>query len=133
MPFELLEPERPEFNKQYAPETAIGTGALEPIGDEQKAAELTPSVDENTVGNGAQNQPAAARSIDYSGEPTAEPTTGEDEKSTGEDFETRNADDETLAGANVSPDDAEVNKPAAEVRPEEPQAPKRVRKAKDEQ
>ena len=116
--------------KPYAPETAIGTGAAEPLVDEYEAAVATPSVDEATVQPEAQNQPGRAASIDYSNDDLAEPT--DDGKSTGEDFETRNQDDDTLAGASVGSvlDDAEVNKPAEEVRPEAPQATKRYRKAK---
>ena len=119
--------------KDFAPETALGTGAAEPVVSEYEAAKEVPSVDESILkGEGSQNQPGRAASIDYSGEPTAEPTTGDDEKSTGEDFETRNVDDDTNAGAAVVKNDPEVNKEASSVRPEVPQATKTTRKAKNE-
>lgn len=111
--------------RPFAPETAIGTGAAEPVVDEVEAAKLVPSVDESTAGKG-KNQPGAeGTGIDYSGEDTAEPTSSE--KSTGEDYEVRNADDDTLAGASVG-DDGDVNKPVEEVRPEVPQATKASRR-----
>jgi hypothetical protein len=117
--------------KDFAPETALGTGAAEPVVDEYEAAKEVPSVDESVLkGTRSQNQPGNAVTIEYSGEPTAEPTTGDDERSTGEDYETRNVDDDTRAGAAVVKDDPEVNKPAAEVRPEVPQATKKTRKEK---
>lgn len=124
------------FNRQgakdFAPETAVGTGAAEPLVDEYEAAKAAESVDESTVGDGAQNKPGAAATIEYSGEPTREPTTGDDEVSTGEDWETRNKDndDVPLAGAGVDDQDTEdVNKKASEVAPEVPQAVKRNRRA----
>ncbi len=117
---------------KYAPETAVGTGAVEPLVDEYEAAKAVPSVDETTldeVGKRSQNSVHTGKTIAYSGEDTADQ--GNDEKSTGEDFETRHADDDTQAGAGVNAsDDAEVNKPAEEVRPEAPQETKRTRKAK---
>ena|SRR5690242_9557794 len=116
----------------FAPETAVGTGAKDPIVDEYEAAKEVPTIDESILdGTRSQNGPETDRTIAYSGEPTAEPTTGDDERSTGEDYETRNVDDDTNAGAAVVKDDPEVNKPAEEVRPEAPQATKRTRKAKD--
>jgi hypothetical protein len=121
--------------KDFAPETALGTGAAEPVVSEYEAAKEVPTVDESLVkGKGSQNQPGRAATIDYSGEPTVEPTTGDDEKSTGEDYETRNVDndDVPLAGAAVVKDDPEVNKEASNVRPEVPQATKATRKAKNE-
>lgn len=119
----------------YAPETAVGTGALEPLVDEYEAAEKVPTVDEHTlddVDRRSQNVVHEGKTIAYSGEPTAEPTTGDDERSTGEELEVRNAEDDTAAGSQVAAkevDDAEVNQPAADVRPEAPQATKRTRKA----
>lgn len=127
------------FNRQgpkyFAPETALGTGAAEPIVDEYEAAKEVESVDESILeGTRSQNFIRAGKTIAYSGEPTAEPTTGDDEVSNGEDFETRNVDNDEvpLAGAQVVKDDPEVNKPAEEVRPEVPQADKKTRKAKNE-
>ena len=117
----------------YAPETAVATGAVDPLVDEYEAATAVPTVDEHTLDDTAkrsQNDPSTDRTVAYSGDDVAEPTS--DAKSSGEDFETRNADDDTRAGAGVSTDDAEVNKLAEEVRPEEPQAPKRTRKARSE-
>jgi hypothetical protein len=110
--------------RPFAPETAIGTGAHEPVVDEVEAAKLTPSVDESTAGQG-KNQPGAeGTGIDYSGDPTAEPTS--DVVSTGRDFETLAADDdESAGGAGVAADSSDVNKPAEDVRPEVPQAGKR--------
>ena len=114
--------------KQFAPETAVGTGAAEPVVDEYEAAKATPSVDESTVGEGAQNKPGNARTIAYSGDEVAEPTS--DAKSTGEDYETRNKDDDTLAGAGVDSvvTDDQVNAKAEETRPEVPQDTKASRK-----
>ncbi len=117
---------------KFAPETAVGTGAVEPLVDEYEAAKAVPTVDEKTldeIGKRSQNQVHAGKTIAYSGETVADDAS--DEKSTGEDFETRHADDDTQAGAGVNAsDDAEVNKPAEEVRPEAPQETKRTRKAK---
>ena len=115
----------------YAPETAVGTGAVEPLVDELEAAKAVPTVDENTLDEGrSNNQPHAGKTIQYSAEPVADDANDTD-LSTGEDFETRNRDDETRAGAGVSDtDDAEVNQPAEDVRPEVPQETKAARKAK---
>lgn len=117
--------------KDFAPETALGTGAAEPVVSEYEAAKEVPSVDESVLkGDGSQNQPGRAATIEYSGEATAEPTTGDDERSTGEDFETRNVDDDTRAGAAVVKNDPEVNQKAEDVRPDVPQAEKKTRKAR---
>jgi hypothetical protein len=117
--------------KDFAPETALGTGAAEPLADEYEAAKEVPSVDESILeGKRSQNSPGNSETINYSGDATEEPTTGDDEKSTGEDFETRNEGDDTLAGAAVVPNDPEVNAKAEDVRPEVPQATKSTRKAK---
>lgn len=119
--------------KMIAPETAVGTGAAEPVVDEYEAAKATPSVDESTVGEGAQNYPRPAKTIAYSGEDVGDSGTGE-VLSTGEDSEVRNRDDDSLAGSSVDTevDEETVNKPAEEVRPEAPQASRRnSRKAPD--
>jgi hypothetical protein len=109
--------------RPFAPETAIGTGAANPVVDEYEAAKLTPSVDEATAGKG-KNQPGNEDGqINYSGDEVAEPTS--DAKSTGEDYETRQVEDDTNAGAAVATDNSDVNKPADEVTPEVPQATKR--------
>lgn len=120
---------------RFAPETAVGTGAAEPIVDEYEAAKAVPSVDETTLdetGQKSQNEVHAGKTIAYSGEDIGDSGTGE-VKSTGEDYEVRNEsnDDVPLAGASVDTDDAEVNKLAEEVRPEVPQATKRSRKKAD--
>jgi hypothetical protein len=118
--------------KDFAPETAVGTGAAEPVVDEYEAAKEVPSVDEKTLNEGrSQNQPGRGATIDYSGESHVEatkdlgqePAANDTEKSTGEDLETRRQDDDTLAGASVKEnDDSNVNKKAEETRPEVPQA-----------
>lgn len=116
--------------KQFAPETAVGTGAAEPVADEFEAAKETPSVDESTLDGGrSRNRPGEAGSVEYSGDKVAEDAS--DEKSTGEDYETRNADNDEvpLAGAAVVKDDPDVNKPVDEVRPDAPQAPVKARKS----
>lgn len=109
----------------YSPETAVGTGALEPLVDEYEAATAVPTVDEKTLdesGKRSRNKPRPGEDeVNYSGDKVAEPTS--DEKSTGEDAEVRSGEN-----LNVSPDDAEVNQPADEVRPEAPQQTKRARK-----
>lgn len=118
-----------EATGNYAPETALGTGAAEPLVDEFEAAKEVPSVDESvleeTPEKRSTNQITPGATIAYSGETVAEPTS--DAVSNGEDFETRNVDDETNAGAAVIKDDSEVNKPAEEIRPEVPQATKKTR------
>jgi len=117
---------------RYAPEVAVGTGAVEPLVDEYEAAAAVPTVDEHTLDETdqrSQNGPETDRTVAYSGDPVADDANDTD-KSTGEDQETRDADnDETLSGANVVREaDAEVNAPAEEVRPEEPQAKKTARR-----
>jgi hypothetical protein len=110
--------------RPFAPETAIGTGAANPVVDEVEAAKLVPSVDESTAGKG-QNQPGQGDGgIDYSGDPTAEPTS--DVVSTGREFEVlASEDNDTAGGDSVASDSSDVNKPAEDVRPEVPQATKR--------
>ena len=126
---------RHELDK-FAPETAVGTGAVEPLVDERKAAEAVPTVDEGTLDKSegrSQNQVHGGKTIAYTGEDVGDSGTGE-VLSTGEELEVREADnDDNAYGAQVSKevDDAEVNKPAEDVRPEEPQAPKRTRKKAD--
>lgn len=119
--------------KQFAPETAVGTGAAEPVVDEYEAAKEVPSVDESTLEGGrSNNQPQGSRTVEYSGDKVADDAS--DERSTGEDYETRNKDNDEvpLAGAAVPDDDSEVNAKAEDVRPEVPQETKRSRKAKSE-
>jgi hypothetical protein len=104
--------------KQYAPETAVGTGAATPLVDPVAAAAKVPSIDQSTVGSGGangKNKPRANENSDIkpSGDELAEPT--DDRNSTGEDEETRE-------NANAHKDDADVNKEASTVRPTEPQA-----------
>jgi hypothetical protein len=127
---------RHELDK-FAPETAVGTGAVEPLVDEYKAAEAVPTVDEHTLDEvedrQSQNKVRGAKTVAYSGEDVGDSGTGE-VVSTGEELEVREAENSDNAyGAQVSKevDDAEVNQPAEDVRPEEPQAPKRRRKAVD--
>lgn len=113
---------------KYAPETAVGTGAVEPLVDEYEAATATPSVDETTldaVGQKSRNKPRPNENSDIqpSGESLADDAS--DDTSTGEDFETRSGENENISDT----DDAEVNKLASEVRPEAPQKTKRQRKA----
>lgn len=120
--------------KLFAPETAVGTGAAEPVVDEYEAAKEVPSVDESTLdesGGRSQNFVHDTKTIAYSGETVAEPTS--DAVSTGEDYEVRNKDDDTAAGAAVDSviTDAEVNAPADEVRPDVPQATKATRKKRE--
>lgn len=125
--------------KQFAPETAIGTGAAEPVVDEVEAAKQVPSVDESTAGQG-KNQPGnEGVTVEYSGQTFAEANEdmetdagGTDtEPSTGQDYETRQADKDDepggdAVGATVA--DSEVNSKAEDVRPEAPQVTKRTRK-----
>lgn len=104
--------------KQYAPETAVGTGAATPLVDPAAAAAKVPSIDQSTVGNGGaggKNRPRANENSDIkpSGADLAEPT--DKRKSTGEDEEVRE-------NPNAHADDADVNKVAKTVRPTEPQA-----------
>ena len=109
----------------YAPETAVATGAVEPLVDEYEAATAVPTVDESTLGTlkRSTNRPRPGEDeIDYSGEDVAEPTS--DDKSTGEDETTRRDVEDAHAL------DGEVNKLASEVRPAEPQATKAGRKRK---
>ena len=130
--------------KPFAPETAVGTGAAEPVVDEYEAAKATPSVDESTldeVGHRSTNQPGQANTIEYSGETHREAIEGQglettpvgddtsEEPSTGADLETRRKDDDTVAGSAVDAqvDASEVNSKAADVRPEVPQAARRDR------
>lgn len=111
--------------KEFAPETAVGTGAAEPLVDEFEAAKQVPSVDENSIKGGrSKNQPDDTRTIKNSGDPVGDPAS--DEKSTGEDEETRHVADDAHA------DDDKVNKPAAETRPKAPQATKASRKRKED-
>lgn len=124
--------------KDFAPETAIGTGAAEPVVDEVEAAKQVPSVDESTAGRG-QNQPGnEGKTIEYSGQTLLEAyedleTEAGDtdtEPSTGQDYETRQADKDDEPGGDavgsVLSDD-EVNSKAEDVRPEAPQATKQSR------
>lgn len=111
---------------KFAPETAVGTGAQEPLVDEYAAAEQVPTVDENTLGTGRRslNRPRVNEDeIDYSGEKVADDASTE--VSNGEDFETR----EVVADPHA--DDAEVNQLAEDTRPEAPQDVKPSRKKKD--
>lgn len=119
----------------FAPETAVGTGAAEPLVDEYEAAKEVPSVDEKTLSKTdkrSQNGVRAGKTIAVSGEDVGDSGTGE-VRSTGEELEVREAENpENNYGAQVDKaNDAEVNKPAEEVRPEAPQAPKKTRKAND--
>lgn len=100
--------------KAFAPETAIGTGAKFPLADEVEMANLTPSVDASTAGQG-KNKPRANENSDMkpSGDELAEPT--DNRNSTGEDEETRE-------NANAHARDADANKVASTVRPTAPQA-----------
>lgn len=118
--------------KQFAPETAIGTGAAEPVVDEVEMAKQVPSVDESTAGHG-QNQPGNDGShAEYSGESYREAMAdaytdegGTDtEASTGEDLEVRRSKDEDKPGGDAVGDvvaDSEVNSKAEDTRPEAPQ------------
>lgn len=124
--------------KDFAPETALGTGAAEPVVDEYEAAKEVWSVDESTVKGGSQNQPGRAGTIAYSNETHVEatkdlgqePAENDTNVSNGEDYETANKDDDTLAGAGV--DSAitgdQVNSKAEDVRPDVPQATKATKK-----
>ena len=100
---------------RYAPETAIDTGALNPLVDPVVAATATPSVDETTAGK-YKNHPRANENSDIkpSGDELAEPT--DDRNSTGEDEETRE-------NPNAHANDAVANKVLNDAnRPVEPQA-----------
>ncbi len=107
----------------FAPETAIGTGALQPLVDEVEAAEATPSVDESTAGKGG-NKPRANENSDAkpSGENVGDSGTGE-VLSTGEDAEIRSGENENVGG------DEDVNKKAEDARPVAPQKTRRHRAA----
>ena len=112
----------------FAPETALGTGAAEPIVDEREAAEQVPSVDNDTASS--KNHPGH-ETINYSGDDTAEPTN--DLQSDGRDLETRRSEDDDQPGGDSVGSvlsDSDVNAKAEDVRPEEPQATKATRKAK---
>ena len=107
---------------KFAPETAVGTGAAEPLVDEVEAATAVPTVDESTAGQG-KNKPRQAEASDIkpSGENIGDSGTGE-VLSTGEEKEVR--DGENL---NVLDPDPNVNKVASEARPAKPQATKRTK------
>lgn len=108
---------------KFAPETAIGTGAAEPLVDEVEAATATPSVDESTAGQG-KNKPRQNENSDIkpSGEKVADDAS--DLTSTGEEAEVR--DGENL---NVVDPDPNVNKLVEDARPAKPQATKRTKAA----
>ena len=105
----------------YAPETAVGTGAVEPLVDEVEAATKVPTVDESTAGQG-KNKPRQAEASDLkvSGEDVGDSGTGT-VLSNGEDFETREV------AADPHADDADAN---TTEDPEVPQAVKPSRKSK---
>ncbi len=106
---------------KFAPETAIGTGAAEPLVDEFEAAEATPSVDESTAGQG-KNKPRQAEASDIkpSGEKVADDAS--DLTSTGEEAEVRDGENDNVGG------DEDVNKLAAEARPAAPQKTRKQRR-----
>ena len=103
--------------KQFAPETAVGTGANTPLVDPAVQAAKVPSIKQSTLANGGargNNRPRANEDfVAVSGAELAEPT--DDRNSTGEDEETR---ENSAAHAR----DGDVNKVASTVRPTEPQA-----------
>lgn len=107
---------------KFAPETAIGTGAKEPLVDEVEAAEATPSVDASTAGQG-KNKPRPNESSDIkpSGEKVADDAS--DLLSTGEEAEVRDGKNDNVGG------DADVNKLASEARPAKPQQTRKQRAA----
>jgi len=107
---------------KFAPETAVGTGAKEPLVNEVEAATAVPTVDETTAGKG-KNQPRQAEASDIkpSGEPVADDAS--DLLSTGEEQERRSGENENVGG------DEDVNKLAEDARPEEPQKTRKARKA----
>ena len=106
---------------KFAPETAIGTGAAEPLVDEVEAAEATPSVDASTAGQG-KNKPRQNENSDIkpSGEKVADDASSE--LSTGEEAEVRNGENDNVGG------DEDVNKLAEEARPAAPQKTRKQRK-----
>lgn len=107
---------------KFAPETAIGTGAAEPLVDEVEAATATPSVDESTAGQG-KNKPRVAEASDIkpSGEKVADDAS--DLTSTGEEQEVRSGENDNVGG------DEDVNKLAADARPAAPQKTRKQRAA----
>lgn len=107
---------------KFAPETAVGTGAKEPLVDEVEAATAVPTVNESTAGRG-KNKPRAGESSDIkpSGERVADDAS--DLLSTGEEQERRSGENDNVGG------DEDVNKLASEARPAEPQKTRKQRKA----
>lgn len=107
---------------KFAPETAIGTGAAEPLVDEVEAATATPSVDESTAGKG-KNKPRQNENSDIkpSGEKVADDASSL--VSNGQEAEVRDGKNQ-----NVVANDSNVNKPAAEARPAVPQNAKKTQK-----
>jgi hypothetical protein len=113
----------------YAPETAIGTGAAVRLVDEVEAAEATPSVDESTAGTNA-NRPRANENSDMkpSGQNVGDSGTGP-VISNGQEKELRDGDNQNV---DATKDAAEVNKPAAQTRPAKPQNARRTGKAPEQ-
>ena len=110
---------------KFAPETAVGTGAEEPLVDEVEAATATPTVDESTAGRG-KNKPRAAEASDIkpSGEKVADDAS--DLVSNGQEQERRSGENDNVGG------DEDVNKLAEEVRPVAPQKTRKQRREEAE-
>jgi len=113
----------------YAPETAVGTGAANPIVDEYAAAQATPSVDATTINTPAKrgkNKPRANENSDIkpSGENVGDSGTGE-VVSNGQEKELRDGENQNVGGTQ----DADVNKVASQARPTVPQNAKKTGQA----
>lgn len=112
----------------YAPETAVGTGAADPIVNEYDAAVATPTVDEASLGatKKSKNKPRANENSDIkpSGQNVGDSGTGT-VISNGQEKELR---DGTNQNVSTTKDAAEVNKKASETRPAEPQAARKTGK-----
>lgn len=103
--------------KNFAPETAVGTGAQTPLVDPLVQAQAVPSIKKTgltAAGANGQNKPRVNEDqINVSGAELAEPT--DDRNSTGEEEEVR-------SNPNAHARDADVNKVASTTRPTSPQS-----------